>query len=66
MCALFEVLGLRDDVATEVEPRVIDPVFERRERGAAGLEALPVLESEGGVGGIAVSLVNRASVPTGA
>lgn len=67
MCALFEVLGLRDDVATEVEPRVIDSVFERRERGAVGLEAfLPVLESEGGVGGIAVSLVDRVSVPAGA
>lgn len=67
VCALFEVLGLRDDVATEVEPRVIDPVFGRRERGAVGLEAfLPVLESEGGVGGIAVSPADRVSVPTGA
>lgn len=55
MCALFEVLGPGDDVAAGVEPRVIDPVFERRERRAVGVEAfLLVLELEGGVGGIVV------------
>jgi len=67
VCALFEVLGPGDDVAAGVEPRVIDPVFERRERRAVGVEAfLLVLELEGGVGGIVVSLVDGVSVPTGA
>jgi len=67
VCALFEVLGPRDDVAAEAEPRVIDPAFEGRERRVVGLEAfLLVLEPEGGVGGIVVSLVDGVPVPTGA